>query len=170
MRDLKDGWLLALFCVPLPVLFLVGMSDLPSQHGAFWRESAAFAVLTSFCLTVVVGMSRPAGWMAFFGIMALNYYLPHLGSTNLQIYFLVASYFTLFFSGGARLTLHKIAILALLSGTLLAIACLLDPSTGQKELTQAVLGWFLLVVILILTHGLTRFVQASWRRFRPGQA
>lgn len=164
--EFKDGWLVWVFLVGIPCFFVLTLGATPSSHGAFIRETSALAVMLSFVFTVLAGFARPAGWLAFFGIMAACYLLPHIRATNLQLYFVIANYFTLFYSLGDRLTLGKMFKLAGFSAMLMGFAYFVDPGVEPGDFGQGVLGWFSLSVLLVLVNAFLRLGKSGASRSR----
>jgi hypothetical protein len=164
--EFKDLWLLVVFFGAGLLFFLLTCGMTPSDHGAYWREVTAMAFMMGFMFTVLAGLVRPAGWLALLGMLASIYLLPHIRATNLQLYFAIANYFTLFFSLGDRLTLSKILKLALFSGLWMGYAYFVDPSVEAGDFGQGVLGWFSLGVLLVVVNAALRIGK---RGLKPGR-
>lgn len=101
--------MLAWFAAWVILFFPLGMGSVPETNGRLAR-SDGLAHLVGVRFQRAGGLIRPAGWLSIAGLWVMSQWLPELGSRNLQLYFWVASYFTMFFSFSERLTLGKIAV------------------------------------------------------------
>ena len=161
--EFKDKWILVWF-FGFFILFLpLGLGSTPATHGAYWREALGFGLMLSWAFTVLAGLIRPGGWVAIVGMFTIGRWLPHIHAQNLQVYFWIASYFTLFFSLGNRLTLGKMLIMAACSGLFMGFAYVVDPSVDSSDFFEGVLGWGLLSVILVAANALVRAALAPFR-------
>ncbi len=167
--EFRDKWILGWFAIWFVLFVPLGMSSVPDTHGAYWREVLILPVMMGFIFTFLAGLVRPAGWLSLLGLMAMGRFLPELGSTNLQIYFWLASYFTLFFSLSERLTLGKILKVASITGTVLVFAYLLDPVGDRRGFGQGILNWLVLIACLVGGNGLMRFSSSLLKPKEPGR-
>lgn len=94
----------------------------------------------------------------------MTHWLPELGSRNLQLYFWVASYFTMFFSFSERLTLGKIAKVAVVVGSLLTLAYFLDPGIDRGNFAAGFVQWLLILMVLVLGNGVMRMATSMFRK------
>jgi len=162
--EFRDKWILVWFLAWIILFFPLGMGSVPSTHGAYWREVLVLPLALSFIFTVLAGLGRPAGWLSITGMWLMSRWLPGLGSPNLQLYFWIITYFTLFFSLGERLTLGKIVKVAILSGSLLTFAFFLDPRLDRSGLGQALCNWLLVVLALVAGNGMMRMATSLFKR------
>ena len=165
--EFKDKWILVWFFAWFILFMPLGMGSVPETHGAYWREVLVLPLGLGFTFSVLAGLARPAGWLSIAGMWAMAHWLPELGSRNLQLYFWVLTYFTLFFSLGERLTLGKIGKVAVLSGSLLTFAFFLDPDLDRSGPVQAICNWLLVVLALVVANGLMRTATSLFKRKEP---
>ena len=162
--EFRDKWILVWFAAWFLLFFPMGMGSVPATHGAYWREVMAVPLMMGFMFTVLAGLVRPAGWASIAGLYLMGRYLPQIDSRNLQLYFWLASYFTLFFSVGERLTLGKILKVAVLTGPFLIFAYFLDASYERGGFGIGILNWFLLLLTLVVFNGLMRAGASLFQR------
>lgn len=162
--EFKDKWMLAWFAAWVILFFPLGMGSVPETHGAYWREVMVLPIWLGFAFSVLGGLIRPAGWLSIAGLWVMSQWLPELGSRNLQLYFWVASYFTMFFSFSERLTLGKIAKVAVVVGSLLTFAYFLDPGLDRGNFAVGILQWLLVLMVLVVGNGVMRLVTSMFRR------
>ncbi len=165
--EFKDKWILVCFAAGFILFVPMGIGMVPEHHGAYWREVLAVPLILSFAFTVIAGLARPAGWLSALGLWALGHWLPEIESRNLQLYFWLVSYFTLFFSIGDRITLGKILKVALLSGPFLLLAYFLEPLNDRGGYFQGFCNWLSLLVLLVLVNGLLRGAYLIRKRKDP---
>ncbi|MBN9414318.1 hypothetical protein ABS71_01310 [bacterium SCN 62-11] len=158
--EFKDAWILVCFFAFFILFFPMGLGSVAEGHGAYWREVLITPLALAFCFTLVGGLCRPAGWLSAAGLWATVHWLPEIASRNVQVYFWVAAYFTLFFSIGDRLTLSKILKVALCTGPLLVLAYFLEPNWERAGGGQALFNWLVLLLLLVLVNGLLRAIQS----------
>ncbi|MCW5869418.1 MAG: hypothetical protein KIS61_19330, partial [Candidatus Eremiobacteraeota bacterium] len=105
--DLPDVWLLGLWLALSVFWFFICQGYTPPAHVAYWRETTTIAAGLGLGFTVLLGFTRPAGWLAFLSMVALIYSMPAIGSDSICLFFWIAYYFTVVFSAGNSLTLRK---------------------------------------------------------------
>ncbi|MBX3172036.1 MAG: hypothetical protein KF760_31810 [Candidatus Eremiobacteraeota bacterium] len=162
--EFKDKWILAWFAVWFLLFLPLGMSSVPETHGAYWREVLILPLVMGTIFTVLAGLARPAGWISIAGLYIMARFLPELDSRNLQAYFLVASYFTLFFSVGERLTLGKLLKVAGMAGGALTFAYFLDPGLDRAGFGQGMCNWLVLILALVVVNGMQRVATSLFKR------
>lgn len=162
--EFKDKWILGWFFALFILFFPLGLGMVPSTHGAYWREVLFTPLLLSFIFTVLAGLVRPAGWISIGGLYLLGHLLPEIDSRNLQVYFWLASYFTLFFSMSERLTLGKILKVALTTGPFLVLGYFLDPSNDRGGFVTGITNWLTLLMLLVVVNGLMRLGGSLFQR------
>jgi len=161
--EFKDKWILLWFAAVFLLFLPLGLGSTPGTHGAYWRETLGLALMLSFVFTVLAGLVRPGGWVAALGMLrsvaGSRKFMPR---TCRSISGSPATYFTLFFSLGNRLTLGKTLLMAAFSGLFMSVAYLVDPSVGPSDFFQGVLGWGSLSVILVAANALVRLALSPF--------
>lgn len=167
--EFKDKWLLVCFALFFLLFLPMGLGSVPSTHGAYWREVLIMPLILAFAFTLFAGLARPAGWLSAAGLWATVHWLPEIASRNVQVYYCLAVYFTLFFSIGDRLTLGKLFKVAAVTGPLLVLAYFLEPGRDREGAGQALFNWLVMLVLLVVVNGCLRACQAMVRRRDPNR-
>jgi hypothetical protein len=162
---LFGGYLLTL----VSLLVAVGSQDVHQNFRQGWPEAYLMCLAGSLLLTCSVAI-RAQLQGALPSLMACCLWaavVPILNEGNSHppvflVALCVAVYFAVFYSGGSRLTIGKLARFSAVCTLFLGTA------QGLEHPIQPGLFWLLPPLLLLVTHGLRRIVRGFGQVWKPG--